>query len=128
MADLETMAAPSAAASGSAQIMSIRAAQDLERSQAHACDYYAVFLKSDATDEIVRVRTPVWQLDADRCKVIVDDKPRLRNPHDVALDVWAAYGAEEYTLQMVMRGGFVVATPASIANELSMKRIAASGE
>lgn len=122
MAEAEILQAPSAPANGA--IMSIREAQDLEKRQAHQCDYYAVFLKSEITEEIVRVRTPVWQLDADRKKIIVDEKPRLRHAHDVALDVWAAYGAEEYTLEMVMRGGFVVATPASIANELAMKRIA----
>lgn len=102
--------------------MSIKEAQELEKRQAYACDYYAIFLKNDATDEFVRVRTPVWHLDADRRPIVVDGKRRIRNPHDVALDVWAAYGADDHTLEMVMRGGFVVATPASIANELAMKK------
>jgi len=105
-----------------AAIMSIKEAQDLEKRQAHACDYYAIFLKNDATEEFVRVRTPVWQLDVERKPVMVDGKRVQRNAHDVALDVWAAYGADDHTLEMVMRGGYVVATPASIANELAMKQ------
>jgi hypothetical protein len=50
------------------------------------------------------------------------DRKIARNAHEVALDVWAAYGADEHTLEMVLRGGLVVATPASIANEIAMKR------
>lgn len=105
-------------------IMSIKEAQDLERKQAFETDYYAVYLRHDPTEEIVRVRTPVWLLDANR-NIVTDASGtrQQRNAHDVALDVWAAYGADEYTLDMVMRGSYVVATPASIANELQMKRL-----
>jgi hypothetical protein len=103
-------------------IMSIDEAKDLEKRQAAGCDYYAVFLKSEATDEIIRVRTPVHNLDADRRPIMDGDRKIARNAHEVALDVWAAYGADEHTLEMVLRGGLVVATPASIANEIAMKR------
>jgi hypothetical protein len=105
-------------------IMSIDEAKDLEKRQAAGCDYYAVFLKNEATDEIIRVRTPVHKLDGERRPIMDGDKKIARNAHEVALDVWAAYGADEHTLEMVLRGGLVVATPASIANEIAMKRIA----
>lgn len=104
-------------------IMTTDQARDLEKRQGYDSHYYAVFLKNDATDEFVRVRTPVWHLDAERRPVEVDGKRRVRNPHDVALDVWAAYGADDHTLQMVMRGGFVVSTPASIASSLAMRDV-----
>jgi hypothetical protein len=122
MSEVETVRAVTG--TDRAPIMSIREAQELEKRQAYACDYYAIFLKNDATEEFVRVRTPVWHLDAERKPIERDGKRSVRNPHDVALDVWAAYGADDHTLEMVMRGGFVVATPASIASELAMKRIA----
>ena len=105
-----------------APIMSLKEAQALEKRQMRETDYYAIFLKNDATDEFVRVRTPVWKLDAERKPIMIDGSRVERNPHDVALDVWAAYGADDHTLEMVMRGGYVVATPASIANELAMKQ------
>ncbi len=122
MSEVEVVRAPTA--SERSPIMSIREAQELEKRQAYACDYYAIYLKNDASDEIVRVRTPVWHLDADRRPIVVDEKRLVRNAHDVALDVWAAYGADDHTLEMVMRGGVVVATPASIANEMAMKSTA----
>ena len=105
-------------------IMTIKEAQELEKRQARACDYYAIFLKNDATEEFVRVRTPVWQLDSERRPIVENGTRIQRNAHDVALDVWAAYGADDHTLEMVMRGGYVVATPASIAAELATKRAA----
>ena len=102
-------------------IMTVTEQQALEKRQAQECDYYAVFLKDESKDQIVRVRTAVWQLDAERNPVVDEDgKKKLRNPHDVALDVWAAYGADDHTLELVMRGSQVVATPQSIANELAM--------
>lgn len=105
-------------------LMSIKDAIEMEKAQARACDYYSIFLKNDVTDEFVRVRTHVWKLDAERKPLLVDGQKVQRNAHDVALDVWAAYGAEDHTLEMVLRGGHVVATPASIAAELAMKTVA----
>ena len=103
--------------------MSIKDAIEMEKAQARACDYYSIFLKNDVTDEFVRVRTHVWKLDAERKPVLENGSRVQRNAHDVALDVWAAYGAEDHTLEMVLRGGHVVATPASIAAELAMKNV-----
>ncbi len=90
--------------------MSIQEAKELEKRQAAGCDYYAVFLKNEATDEIIRVRTPVHKLDGERRPIMDGDRKVSRDPHEVALDVWAAYGADEHTLEMVLRGGLVVAT------------------
>jgi hypothetical protein len=102
-------------------VMSVPDAQRLERTHAQQSQYYAVFLRDEREDTIIRVRTPVFELDAERNPVNgADGKPVARNVHDVALNVWAAYGADEYTLLIVMRGPQVVATPQSIANELAM--------
>lgn len=106
------------------ELMSIKDAIEMEKAQARACDYYSIFLKNDITDDFVRVRTHVWKLDGERKPVLVDGVKVQRNAHDVALDVWAAYGADDHTLEMVLRGGHVVATPASIAAELAMKTVA----
>lgn len=105
-------------------VMTVEEAQQLERRQAKEVDYYSVFLKDDATQKIVRIRTVVWQLDADRRPVYDENGHRkMRNPHDVALDVWAAYGADDHTLDMVTLSGVVVATPDSIATELAMAKV-----
>lgn len=102
-------------------IMTVKEAQNLERQHAGQSQYYCVYLKDDRDDSIVRVRTPVYELDEERVPVVdANDRPIARNVHDLALNVWAAYGADEFTLMMVMRGPQCVATPESIANELAM--------
>lgn len=103
-------------------IMTVPEAQKLERQHASQTQYYAVYLVDDRNEMIVRVRTPIYELDEHRNPVVVDGEKVARNVHDVALNVWAAYGADDYTLLMVMRGPQVVATPQSIANELAMTR------
>ncbi|QAY80197.1 hypothetical protein [Sphingosinicella sp. BN140058] len=109
-------------------IMSLSEAAALERRHAHESDYYAVILEDDANGgPLIRVRTSCYELDADR-NIVFDEagNKKLRNPHDVGLDVWAAYGADDHTLKMVMRGSQVVATPKSITQQIALAREAAS--
>ena len=106
------------------RVMTIAETQALEKEQSRNYDYYAVFLKDDVTGQTIRVRTTAYYLDEER-KPVLDDKGRRqrRNPHDVALNVWAAYGADDHTLEMVQHGALVVATPQSIATELGLATV-----
>src|SRR3546814_12048680 len=80
-------------------IMNLSEAQKLERKQAEESDYYNVLLWDEAARRQVRVRTCCWVLDAERKPVTNEDGKRTyRDAHEVALDVWAAYGADDHTL------------------------------
>lgn len=108
------------------KIMDLKAAKTQDKEQSLSSEYYSVYLKNLITDEYIRVRTPVFYLDGERRPVIRNNEKVVRNPHDVGLDVWATYGADDHDLELVMRGPLVAATPSSIANDLAMKKLAES--
>lgn len=122
--DTQTSEKPQAQVIEAKALMSVTDQQRLDERFAKESDYYAIFLMDEVTGDRVRVRTSVWELDEDRVPILKDGKRQLRNPHDVALDVWAAQGADDHTLEMVQRGGCIVATPRSIANEIAMRNAA----
>lgn len=110
-------------------VMSLSEAQALEKRQSQEHDYYAVYLKDEVMGDPVRVRTVAYVLDEERNPVLDENgKKQRRNAHDVALNVWAAYGCDDYTLEFVMLGARVVATPRSILNELEMAKTGQSNQ
>ncbi len=125
--EMEAAAKPKVQVIEAKSIMTVKEQQSLDERYAKESDYYAVYLKDEVTGDHIRVRTSVWELDEDRVPVLVNGKPKLRNPHDVALDVWAAQGADDHTLEMVQRGGCIVATPKSISSEISMRNSGSEG-
>src|SRR3546814_9221479 len=110
-------------------IMNLSEAQKLERKQAEESDYYNVLLWDEAARRQVRVRTCCWVLDAERKPVTNEDGKRTyRDAHEVALDVWAAYGADEHTLICLQLGPVILANADSRSEEhtyelQSLKRI-----
>lgn len=104
-------------------IMTLSEAQKLERKQAEDSDYFTVYLHDDAVDRDVSVRTCCWVLDAERKPVLsADNKRTYRDPHDVALDVWAAYGADDHTLLFLKLGPVPLVNAESLALAITMSQ------
>lgn len=109
-------------------IMSLDEAKQLDAKHAKESDYYSVLLVDDRSQQQLRVRTVVWELDAERMPVLDENgKRKVRNAHEVGLDVWAAYGADEYSLLTVSLGGQIRANPDSIATELALGHLKMGG-
>lgn len=105
-------------------VMSISEQQQLERLQAKDHDYYTVWLVNDATHQLVRVRTLRWVLDAERNPVFDEHGAKVkRNEFEVALDVWAAYGADDHTFLSLEVGSMVRVTADGLAAEIEMGNI-----
>lgn len=102
-------------------IMTIRESNEFDLEVAKRDDYYRVLLHNDVQLVPIMVKTSAWVLDENRLPVLKDGKRIRRNAADAGLDVWAANGPEEYTLQVVMLGSVVVATVESIAKELGLR-------
>lgn len=105
------------------KLMTAAEAQELEKRQALETHYYSIFLHEEATGTAVRVRTPCWQVDGEFNFVLDENGNRKRlNTHDVALNVWAAYGADDYSLIHGTLGPVVTSTPETIMNEIVMRK------
>src|SRR3546814_12946383 len=101
--------------------MNLSEAQKLERKQAEESDYYNVLLWDEAARRQVRVRTCCWVLDAERKPVTNEDGKRTyRDAHEVALDVWAAYGADDHTLICLQLGPVLPANAYSLATNIAL--------
>lgn len=104
-------------------IMNLSEAQKLERKQAEESDYYNVLLWDEAARRQVRVRTCCWVLDAERKPVTNEEGKRTyRDAHEVALDVWAAYGADDHTLICLQLGPVLLANADSLATKIAMSQ------
>lgn len=106
-------------------IMTISQSNKLDKELSQRADYYQVVLQNDFTMEPVVVKTPAWILDETRQPAIIEGKKMRREALDAGLDVWAAAGAEEFTLVVVFLGPKPVATAAMIAAELGLRSAAA---
>src|SRR3546814_3879253 len=94
--------------------------QKLERKQAEESDYYNVLLWDEAARRQVRARTCCWVLDAERKPVTNEDGKRTyRDAHEVALDAWAAYGADDHTLICLQLWPVLPANAYSLASKIA---------
>ena len=107
------------------QMLTPKEADAMAQAQAVLTDRFTVFLYNHETQQIERVRTPVFKLDADRRKIEDLENPGCyieRNAHDVGLAFWASYGTDEYDMLFVARGAVVVATAQTIGVALTAAR------
>lgn len=90
-----------------------------DKQHAEDYDHYYVMLRSEATDLLVRARTPVYYLDEDRRPILGEDgQPKIRSPFDASLDVWAAWGADEFEFIVTNRGAMAIVTPQGLMGHI----------
>lgn len=109
------------------KLMSIEEARAVEMDHARDAHYYTVLMKSEVEQVLVRVRVCAYQLDENGHFKLVNGKRQIKNCIDVGLDVWAAWGADEYTLEMVQLAEVVMATPKSINDDLMLRSVGNMG-
>lgn len=106
------------------RIMSLADAEALENEQAKASDWYSIYFYFEVIGELMRVRVPAFQTNAEGVKLRSPKTNRLllRDPVEVALNVWASCGADEYTLVSVQRGPRVITTAARIGEAVKLRQ------